>query len=345
VTTTTATTAPAQVEPIPSDLVDGVRAALGLAAEIDAYVKDCVDGGIRNVYFLGVGGSLLAHYPAQFLLETHATGVASHLAQAAEFETARPAGFGADALVVSASFTGTTPETVAAARTARNAGARVAAITKDADSPLAHAAEQTFLHTNVEGKQVLLGLIAWAVLRHTGAAAVDAAAVDAAYAAYPEALRTTLEGVDARLAEIAAALKDEPVTYVLGAGPNYGPAASLAMCYLQEMQWLDAAAINAGEFFHGAFEVVTETTPVILLLGEDATRPMAERAQRFLDTYTKKAVHLDSRDFSLPGVPAELRGYFTPAVFYSVAGRLAAHYAAIRGHDLKTRRYMFKVEY
>jgi fructoselysine 6-phosphate deglycase len=344
VTTTTATATPVQVEPIPADLVDGVRAALGLAPQIDAYVRDCVDGGIRNVYFLGVGGSLLAHYPAQFLLETQATGVASHLAQAAEFETARPAGFGADALVVSASFTGTTPETVTAARTAREAGARVVAITKDADSPLAQAAERTFLHTNVEGKQVLLGLIAWAVLRHTGAR-VDAAAVDAAYAAYPEALRSTLEEVDQRLAEIAAALKDEPVTYVLGAGPNYGPAASLAMCYLQEMQWLDAAAINAGEFFHGAFEVVTETTPVILLLGEDATRPMAERARRFLDTYTKKAVHLDSRDFSLPGIPAELRGYFTPAVFYSIAGRLAAHYAAIRGHDLKIRRYMFKVEY
>jgi fructoselysine 6-phosphate deglycase len=132
---------------------------------------------------------------------------------------------------------------------------------------------------------------------------------------------------------------------VLGAGPNYGPAASLAMCYLQEMQWLDAAAINAGEFFHGAFEVVTETTPVILLLGEDATRPMAERAQRFLDTYAKRAVYIDSRDFSLPGIATELRGYFTPAVFYSIAGRLAAHYAALRGHDLKIRRYMFKVEY
>ena len=46
--------------------------------------------------------------------------------------------------------------------------------------------------------------------------------------------------------------------YVLGSGPLEGAAQTLAMCYLQEMQKLNATAISAGEFLHGPFEVITE---------------------------------------------------------------------------------------
>ena len=60
------------------------------------------------------------------------------------------------------------------------------------------------------------------------------------------------------------------------------------MCYLQEMQTLNATAISAGEFLHGPLEVITEDVPVILLKGDDATRPMADRAERFLRQYTPK---------------------------------------------------------
>ena len=116
------------------------------------------------------------------------------------------------------------------------------------------------------------------------------------------------------------------------------------MCYLQEMQWMHAAAFNAGEFFHGAFEVVTDDVPVIIYAGEDATRPMAERAIDFCSRYTKNLHVVDSRDFGLPGTVLDARrGGTDPAWFERLPpGRSTSRPC---GHDLKLRRYMFKVDY
>ena len=51
------------------------------------------------------------------------------------------------------------------------------------------------------------------------------------------------------------------------------------------------------------------------------------------------------RDLELPGIPQSVRGAVSPIVVGPLANRLAQHYESVRGHDLETRRYMFKVEY
>jgi fructoselysine-6-P-deglycase FrlB-like protein len=246
---------------------------------------------------------------------------------------------GPGSLVVLASYTGTTKETVAAAKTARRTGATVIAAAKEG-SPLAEAADAAF-----SGKSDLFELVvAYELLAATGAE-LDATAVDQALAALPEAVRHAVEQADPQLADIAEAFKDEPITYVLGSGPSYGWAYGLAMCFLQEMQWKHAAAFNSGEFFQGAFEMVDDDTAVLLWIGDDASRPMGERAKAFLDRYCKKAQYVDVRDLELPGVPKSVRGDVSPIVVGALANRLAQHYESVRGHDLETRRYMFKVEY
>ncbi len=132
---------------------------------------------------------------------------------------------------------------------------------------------------------------------------------------------------------------------MLGSGPNVGVAYCLSMCYLQEMQWKHAAHFDAAEFLHGAMEVVTDETGVILYLGEEATRPIDERAKRFLERYTKKAWFVDARDFTLPGITPAMRPFASTHVLFAMQSRLAEHFEAVRGHDLKDRRYMFKVDY
>ena len=67
--------------------------------------------------------------------------------------------------------------------------------------------------------------------------------------------------------------------------------------------------------------------------------------KRFLDTYCKKAQYVDVKDLELPGIPAAMRADVSPIVVGALANRLAQHYESVRGHDLETRRYMFKVEY
>jgi fructoselysine-6-P-deglycase FrlB-like protein len=246
---------------------------------------------------------------------------------------------GPGSLVVLASYTGTTKETVAAAKTAKGTGATVIAAAK-AGSPLAEAADTAFT-----GKSDLFELVvAYELLAATGAD-LDTDAVDQALSALPQAVRHAVEQAEPQLADIAEAFKDEPITYVLGSGPSYGWAYGLAMCFLQEMQWKHAAAFNSGEFFQGAFEMVDDDTAVLLWIGDDASRPMGERAKNFLDQYCKKAQYVDVRDLELPGIPESVRGDVSPIVVGALANRLAQHYESVRGHDLEQRRYMFKVEY
>jgi fructoselysine-6-P-deglycase FrlB-like protein len=326
------------LKPIDADTVDKLRATIAEREAIAAAISDVVSAGLRNVYFVGAGGSIICSYPAHYLLQRTASFPVFQL-QSDELNCSTPALMGAGSLVVLASYTGTTKETVAAAKTAKAAGATVIAAAKEG-SPLAEAVDASF-----SGKSDLFELlVAYALLEATGAD-LDTAGLATALEALPEAVKHAIEQSEGQLADIASQFKDEPITYVLGSGPSYGWAYGFAMCFLQEMQWKHAAAFNSGEFFQGAFEMVDDDTAVLLWLGEDASRPMGERAKAFLDTYCKKARHVDVADLELPGVPASFRPDVSPIVIAALANRLAQHYEAVRGHDLETRRYMFKVEY
>ena len=326
------------LKPIDADTVDKLTATVGEREAIATVVRGVVEQGLRNVYFVGAGGSIICSYPAHYLLQQKASFPAFQL-QSDELNTSVPALMGPGSLVVLASYTGTTKETVAAAKTAKGTGATVIAAAKPG-SPLAEAADKAFT-----GKSDLFELVvAYELLAATGAE-LDSAAVDQALSALPQAVRHAVEQAEPQLADIAEAFKDEPITYVLGSGPSYGWAYGLAMCFLQEMQWKHAAAFNSGEFFQGAFEMVDDDTAVLLWIGDDASRPMGERAKRFLDQYCKKAQYVDVRDLELPGIPESVRGDVSPIVVGALANRLAQHYESVRGHDLEQRRYMFKVEY
>ncbi|HYO33735.1 MAG TPA: SIS domain-containing protein [Nocardioidaceae bacterium] len=330
---------PLPPRPIDADLVEKMQQTVDQRAAIESVVRGITGQGLRNVYFVGAGGSIICSYPAHYILQRRAE-IPSFQLQSDELNCSAPRLMGPGSLVVLASYTGTTKETVEAAKTAKSTGAKVIAVAREG-SPLAEAVDVAF-----KGKSDLFEvLVAYAVLAATGSGIDDGDAITAALAALPKATLSAVEESDDRLRGIAAAIKDEPIIYTLGSGPSYGWAYGLAMCYLQEMQWKHAAGFNAGEFFQGAFEMVTEDTAVLLFLGEDATRPMAERAQRFLDTYTRKAHYIDVRDLSLPGIPEELRGDVSTLVIAELAGRLAQHFEAVRGHHLDQRRYMFRVQY
>jgi len=326
------------LKPIDADTVEKYRAAIDERAAIAETIAPLVDAGLRNVYFVGAGGSIICSWPAHYLLQQKASFPAFQM-QSDELNSCTPALMGPGSLVVLASYTGTTKETVQAAKTAKASGATVIASAK-AGTPLAEAVDVAFA-----GKSDVFELVvAYALLEATGAD-VDATSIAAAFQALPEAVLNAVQESETALADIAEAFRDEQITYVLGSGPGYGWAYGFAMCFLQEMQWKHAAAFNTGEFFQGAFEMVNDDTAVLLWLGDDATRPMAERGKAFLDTYCKKAKYVDVADLTLPGIPAELRGDVTGIVIGALANRLAQHYESVRGHDLAQRHYMFKVDY
>lgn len=336
-----------ELAPIPSDVEETIQFTLDQNERAREAVSSVVKSGLRNIYFVGCGGSYTGHIPAAYLLETRAD-FPTYILNGDEFNTRKPRQLGAGSIVVVGSHTGTTKETVAAANLAKSAGATVLSISREAGSALGAASDTAFSYesktTVYAAKQVLGMQIAYAALELTGHEG-DFTASRTALEALPKALLVTQQEGEALSSRIANAIKDSANTYVLGAGPSWAGAYGLSMCYLMEMQWMHSGAFNAGEFFHGAFEIVTKDTPVILFQGEDASRPMGERARVFLEQYTDQLHIIDSVDFSLPGVPAAQRGEVSAIATGTFTTRLAKHLEFVRQHSLDTRRYMFKVQY
>ena len=309
--------------------------------------RNIISAGIETLFLVGCGGSLAAYGPSAFTLINEVPQLAVQVMTSDEFNLRKPRSLGNKALVIVGSHTGNTPETVRAIQTARDAGAaQVVALTSNPDSPLAKNADIAFSDTPRkwawDPKEMAMARITQGICAAVG---IENPELDHALSALPTAIPTLLTELDPKLHDMAERLAAEPIIYVIGSGPMEVFAHGLAMFYLQEMLWLHAAAYNAGEFFHGPFEVATADTPYIVLCGEDETRPMTDRALSFLNTYSDKVHTLDSSDFTLTGVPQSARAEVAPIVMSAVTTRLAQHFEAVLDHDLSTRRYMFTVEY
>jgi fructoselysine 6-phosphate deglycase len=338
------------LKPLPSEHRAGLDIALGQRAQIEAFVDGVVSAGLRNVYLLGSGGGLITHAPLQYLLECRTGKFPTFSYSANEFIYRNPAALGSGSLALVASNTGKTPEVVEAAKFAKARGATVASYTRHPDSPLAQASGIAFAYGDDKGvgdpKHVATALTGLAILHRLGEMSADEYGAHVrALEALPDALLHAVRQTEDLNHRMALALMDEPIIYVLGSGPNVGVAYGLAMCYLQEMQWMHAAHFDAAEFLHGAMDVVTDEVPVILFLGEEPTRPIDMRAKSFLQKYTRKGWYVDAADLELPGIEASMRPFVSTFALSALVSRLAEHFEAVRGHSLETRRYMFKVDY
>jgi fructoselysine 6-phosphate deglycase len=161
----------------------------------------------------------------------------------------------------------------------------------------------------------------------------------------PSALADAKEANLAKAKAQAKILANESLLYVLGAGPMYTTAYVFAACFLMEMQWMHAHALSAADFFHGPFEVVDNSIPLLVLIGEDASRGEGERLKRFAAQYAGKALIYDSRDFEMKGIHADVRPIVAPFILDSALTGLVEELAVLRNHPLTTRRYMGKVDY
>lgn len=335
------------IRPIAPDYEGLLAGVVSAAPEVDSIARTAVERGMEDVFLVGAGGSWANLTQVQFLLERDAP-FPTFLHSSGELLVRQPPRLGPRSLVIAASHRGETPETVEAARLAKDRGATVVALTRDSGSPLASVADRILTYGRdeivIDAKHIHAALLGTRLVDLTTGRPEDPDLKEA-FATLPAAVVSAMEEREEETSGIARRLRDEPITYVVGAGPTFGTAYSLAMCTLQEAQWLHAAAFDAAEIFHGMFEVIEPGVAVIVLLDESAARPLAERACAFVERYTDKAVVMDTRDLTLPGIPAQYRPLMSPIALGAVAYRLAAHYAAVRGRSLANRRYMFKVPY
>jgi fructoselysine 6-phosphate deglycase len=310
---------------------------------------------INHVFLVACGGSLSIMHPGKYFLDRHSDALTSDVYNGDEFVARDPRKIGPQALVILCSQTGTTRETVRAAKHARIKGAVTIGMTLDPKSPLAEAVDHVVAYqasytTGIpidaaDSNYGVLYMILAGLVRQ-----VDANDVVPALLSSLCALQPAIDKAHIQLAGIfdtyAERFKDAPVIYTMASGADYGAAYSFAICVFMEMLWINSQAIHADEFFHGPFEVVDRDAKFVCMIGLDETRRLEERGKEFLHRFgtPENVLVLDANTFDLQGIDGAFKGYLVPLIFFDTLWKFAYKLAARRGKTmLEDRRYMKKI--
>jgi len=304
--------------------------------------------GFKNLYLVGSGGTYATIAPLAYLLSTHST-IDYYHEIAAEVACTQPKKINQETIMITSSLTGTTQETIAAVDYAKQQGATTIAFVGNAATPLGELADYTIDNdadndTLVEELQLQFFALGARLMKNNGEFPV--------YEQFIETLKTmpaTLLDVrrqnDEKARQFAEKHKDTEFHMFVGAGNTYGAAYEYAMCVLEEMQWIATKSIHAAEFFHGTIEMTNKSMSFVLLKGEDKTRPLVNRVEKFVNKYSEVVTVFDTAAFDLPGVAATMREYVAPMVMATALERVSAHLEQVRNHSLDVRRYYRTVEY
>lgn len=316
-------------------------------------VREIIDsrketGGIDKVYFAACGGSKAGLTPANFFISCESKKIKSWVYTAKEFVLCTPKALDENSIVVTLSFSGSTPEAVEAAKLAKSVGAVSVTLTGKEESPLGEQGDYVFYYGDEPKYQYSTGSMAIALKF-----AIELVQQIEGYENYEEIQKgfAILDDVIGKARdyalpgalEFAKAHKNEPVIHVMASGSNYNVAYTTTTCILMECQWIHSNPIHCGEFFHGPFEVVDKEVPFLVLVGTGRERVMDERAVKFLEKYGKKVTVLDAKEFGVDILGANVCEYLSPLVFTGVLSIYSHKLADARCHSVDVRRYMWHV--
>ena len=108
--------------------------------EINAAVDGICEKGYKNLYLVGSGGTYSMPSPVTYLLKTHSS-IPWYWEIAAELVKAKPVSLGKDSVVITASLSGTTVETIEAAKYAQSLGAKVISLVGEDGCPLSECSD------------------------------------------------------------------------------------------------------------------------------------------------------------------------------------------------------------
>ena len=219
-----------------------------------------------------------------------------------------------EALVMAISQSGQSPDIVAVVEEARRQGALTVAITNDAASPLARAAEHViFLHAGQERS---------IAATKTYTASLLAVGMLSTALGGDEERRRDLEALPGLVSEIVAAAseitqaaaeyRDIAACAVISRGYNYATAFEIAL-KLKELVYVIAEPYSSADFLHGPMALVERGFPVLAVVpdgcvaGElvDLLRQLRERGARLVVIANREdALALAETPLPLPaGVP------------------------------------------
>lgn len=310
--------------------------------EVEKVVDQICDEGYDNIFLFGIGGTLL--YAGQIMHTTKQLGCSLplYLENATDFLYEGNKKFTKNSVVVIASLSGNTIEVEAAVDKAHEVGARVIGYVEVPESPLAKKVDH--LVTTVGGEYYWWYTVVLRFMKNAGEFdAYDK--LTSQMKNLPDAVVQIYKDADEEMKNYAEKYCDEPITYLVGSGNLEDWAVCYGMCIMEEMQWMRTRPISAANFFHGTLEVIERDIPVILIKGEDKTRPEMDRVEKFVNRVSAKVTVFDTKKFALPGIDEEFRGVLSPIVMRSAFMRLNVHLEHCRRHPIDIRRYYKALKY
>ena len=324
-----------------------VNDALALTPIIEKAADDIHAAGYSNIFFIGCGGTYAHTLPMKYFLDTN-TNIESHCVIAAEFVVMGHKRFSKDSICIFSTRSGNTKEIVEAAAYCRKAGARVVLYVCHENTPAQEHADYVF---NSFAEDDHLGEAIYIVNYTFLMRLANRAGFFPGYDKFVEQMRGIapylIKGkalYEDRCRALAERHKATDYHMVIGAGYMWGEAYDYAMCILEEMQWIKTKSIHGAEFFHGTLELVEEDTSLLLLYGEDTTRPIMDRVLNFARKVTKEIAVFDTAEVELP-LDKEFREFMSPMIIYVILERFSCHLEHFRNHPLTTRRYYRQIEY
>lgn len=310
--------------------------------EVEKVVDQICDEGYDNIFLFGIGGTLL--YAGQIMHTAKQLGCSLplYLENATDFLYEGNKKFTKNSVVVIASLSGNTIEVEAAVDKAHEVGARVIGYVEVPESPLAKKVDH--LVTTVGGEYYWWYTVVLRFMKNAGEFdAYDK--LTSQMKNLPDAVVQIYKDADEEMKNYAEKYCDEPITYLVGSGNLEDWAVCYGMCIMEEMQWMRTRPISAANFFHGTLEVIERDIPVILIKGEDKTRPEMDRVEKFVNRVSAKVTVFDTKKFALPGIDEDFRGVLSPIVMRSAFMRLNVHLEHCRRHPIDIRRYYKALKY
>ena len=318
--------------------------AIALRPQIEEVVDQLQERGFANLFLIGAGGTYAAMWPYEHLARRSST-LPVRSVIAAELLESGDASLGADSVAIFTTVSGTTDDSLRAIEYCKERGVTTIAFTGYADSPIAQAADIALVSepkTWPFDFQLLLFMTRLLSVR--GEFEGYARFADE-LAALPDVLVAVAEQAEPVAAKFAEEHADDDYHFLIGGGNLWGFTYLYSMCILEEMQWLRTTRVHSAEFFHGSLELLEKDTSVIVFQGEDETRALTDRVERFVKQVSDDVTIFDTKDYPLEGISPEFRGLLAPVVLDTVMGRVSKHLERVREHSLDLRRYYRVVEY
>ncbi|MEO8027465.1 MAG: SIS domain-containing protein [Bryobacteraceae bacterium] len=296
----------------------------------------------RSLVFYGSGGSSSALFSGYWAALKYLKQPVNYLISP-DITSAHPAILDSESVIIGASYSGKTVDTLRAKQWLMEQKVPLFSITRKADAELAKGATWSMTYESIalySSPAYLTMTMVVELAKLRGEFTPEVAAFEKALEDLPALLRKIWEPGRA-MAEKKAAELDEGKLVVLSAGAATMLGYMFAYDMFGEFLKMHAAFIHAGEFRHGPLEIIKPGEPTMLfLVGNDDSNLFSDAGIKFSSGNGAKVTTFDARELA-PGAHPLLDAL----VLYNCQLWLLYYMACRRNIDLDDYKYMHQVPY